>query len=81
MNAPSTIELRGSGASWAGYRGSERVTPYRNRPEQITALIDKLNRKAAASTRPCLCCGARFNSEGPHNRMCGTCRSRASGMV
>lgn len=26
-------------------------------------------------TRPCLCCGTAFVSEGPHNRMCDTCRT------
>lgn len=27
-----------------------------------------------AKTRPCLCCGARFTSEGAHHRMCAHCR-------
>lgn len=27
-------------------------------------------------SRPCLCCGQTFNSEGPHNRLCGPCRGR-----
>lgn len=26
--------------------------------------------------RLCLCCGNLFASEGPHNRMCGPCRTR-----
>lgn len=28
----------------------------------------------AKTTRPCLCCGRPFASEGPHNRLCGRCR-------
>lgn len=28
------------------------------------------------SRRACLCCGAPFWSEGPHNRLCGECRRR-----
>lgn len=24
--------------------------------------------------RACMCCGARFNSAGPHNRLCNRCR-------
>lgn len=27
------------------------------------------------TSRPCLCCGERFWSEGPHNRMCEPCRN------
>ena len=27
--------------------------------------------------RPCLCCGREFTSEGPHNRMCTSCRGRS----
>lgn len=27
--------------------------------------------------RACMKCGARFMSEGPHNRLCGVCRNSA----
>lgn len=26
--------------------------------------------------RPCMCCAKTFSSEGPHNRLCGNCRSK-----
>lgn len=29
------------------------------------------------SERACLCCGAAFESQGPHNRMCDHCRQTA----
>lgn len=29
----------------------------------------------AKTSRPCICCGQRFWSEGPHNRMCTPCRN------
>lgn len=32
--------------------------------------------KPATTERPCLTCGKRFLSEGPHNRMCRDCRRR-----
>jgi hypothetical protein len=35
-------------------------------------------RKARLVTRPCLCCGASFESEGAHNRMCTLCRRKGS---
>lgn len=31
-------------------------------------------RRRAARRRNCLCCGAPFRSEGPHNRLCDPCR-------
>ncbi len=37
-------------------------------------------RDAAAKRkrRPCLCCKREFDSEGVHNRLCNSCRTRAS---
>ncbi len=42
------------------------VAKYRNPPR-------------AKISRPCLCCGGRFWSEGPHNRMCTECRHLPTG--
>ncbi len=36
-------------------------------------------RRQAAQERPCMCCGARFVSAGPHNRLCSACRGRSAG--
>lgn len=36
-------------------------------------------RRQAAQERPCMCCGARFLSAGPHNRLCSACRGRSTG--
>ena len=36
-------------------------------------------RAARARRRPCLCCGAPFRSEGPHNRLCDPCREEHAG--
>lgn len=33
--------------------------------------------RRATSTRKCMCCGRAFNSEGPHNRLCGICRGKS----
>lgn len=39
---------------------------------------DRAARKALrASERACLSCGAAFESQGPHNRMCDHCRQTA----
>lgn len=37
--------------------------------------------KAKRGARPCLCCRESFDSEGPHNRMCGPCRLRGDDTV
>lgn len=29
--------------------------------------------------RACLCCGKSFASQGPHNRLCSTCRAKSVG--
>jgi hypothetical protein len=34
--------------------------------------------RARVVTRPCMCCRAPFDSEGPHNRLCPLCRRRGS---
>lgn len=31
-----------------------------------------------ARRRPCLCCGKDFQSDGPHNRLCGRCRNQST---
>ena len=32
----------------------------------------------APSERPCMMCGNKFESEGWHNRLCGSCRKRSA---
>ena len=46
--------------------------------ERAEAAMNRIIRAARVVTRPCLCCRASFVSEGPHNRMCTSCRSSAS---
>ncbi|MEQ9639798.1 MAG: hypothetical protein RIM84_07195 [Alphaproteobacteria bacterium] len=46
-------------------------------------LAPRRRRRGAATVAPggiernCLCCTAEFVSEGPHNRLCDTCRGSA----
>jgi len=39
------------------------------------------DRKSKRGPRPCMCCGAEFDSEGIHNRLCGRCRLRDGGSM
>ena len=38
---------------------------------------NKAARAARLRPRACLCCSSTFDSEGPHNRLCDTCRGHA----
>lgn len=37
----------------------------------------RLEREAGMRSRTCLTCSTRFDSEGPHHRMCQSCRRRS----
>lgn len=56
------------------------ITPFRPQAEQ---LRDRLQREADARAkrgpRACLGCGATFQSEGIHHRLCKACRGRSDG--
>lgn len=42
--------------------------------ERAARLQDEADARAKRGPRACLCCGAVFQSEGIHNRMCTPCR-------
>jgi hypothetical protein len=42
--------------------------------EWLARNLENLHSLHQRRTRPCLCCGAAFESEGPHNRLCAPCR-------
>lgn len=35
--------------------------------------------RLATTQRKCLCCGKPFSSQGPHNRLCASCRLKSAG--
>jgi len=37
--------------------------------------LERLKREAQRKTRQCMTCSASFLSDGPHNRLCKSCRS------
>jgi tRNA(Ile2) C34 agmatinyltransferase TiaS len=72
MTAELTVERCGDG--YAVYRGWARVRgPFTNKDLALSAL-SSMERTARLKSRACLCCGGTFDSEGPHNRMCNSCR-------
>lgn len=65
---------------WTINRHGVRVAGYFNQDSMQTRL-DKLIKAANVKSRPCLCCGIDFLSEGPHNRLCKACRHGASDLL
>ena len=68
---------------WAVFEKGERVSAElssRYLAESALERILKDRRAARHRIRPCLCCGQRFRSEGPHNRLCAHCRAREGGL-
>lgn len=51
-------------------------------PAEIEGELEQAGRARAAgdapSERPCMMCGTKFESEGWHNRLCGSCRKRSA---
>jgi len=39
--------------------------------------LERLKRQAQHKTRKCMTCSSSFMSDGPHNRMCKSCRSQS----
>ena len=70
----AALEARRYGHNYAVYRGSERLTGACSTKELAEGAIERIKRRARRVTRPCMCCGQPFESEGIHNRMCGGCR-------
>lgn len=75
--APGTLDVRGSGHGWAVYRGAERVTRIFSCEYTAAGAATRLERQSRQRDRACLCCGETFRSDGPHNRLCTTCRRLA----
>lgn len=61
----------------AGQPASARFHSY----DRATGARDALIAQECVRERGCICCGESFASEGPHNRMCDSCRGATSGVV
>lgn len=72
-----TIEIRGSGSSWACYCDGKQVTNPQNSYDKACISAMVAERRMRARQRKCLCCGQEFTSFGIGNRMCDTCRADA----
>lgn len=57
-------------------RSKRQAARILGRPESsVHTRADVLQKKT--TQRACMCCGKKFASEGPHNRLCTTCRNKS----
>lgn len=78
----SVESLRGARVEQSGPNRSWRVVAADGRPlsggtsarELALDMLDDMRRRARRRERPCISCGTPIHSEGPHHRMCATCR-------
>lgn len=63
-------------ATRCGFMAMFPAPARKNTPPKKTVAIKsvRLQRRAAAVLRPCLCCRRTFRSQGAHNRLCDPCR-------
>ena len=76
MNA-AVFTVERYGAGWAVHKDGEKVYGAVHAKWRAEEQREKLERDARKKERSCMTCRQPFMSEGPHNRMCGTCRQRS----
>lgn len=65
---------------WAVFEGSVQISWLYPHEHQARAAMESERAKdkpREIRKRPCLCCGVTIDSEGPHHRMCGSCRTQS----
>ena len=76
-----TLDVRRYRFGYAIFDGATLVSGENRDRDVALAQLDRLAAKAKAKllikTRPCMCCRGGFDSAGPHQRLCPTCRQSA----
>ena len=65
---------------WAVFEGGTQITglfPQEHQARKAMQAERTKDKPRVLKRRPCLCCGVTFDSEGPHHRMCGSCRTQS----
>jgi len=75
------FDVIGCGEGWQVHKNGRPVGSVYKTEERAFAFINRLKRDENQSERPCISCQAAFKSEGPHHRMCRSCRQLATGML
>lgn len=74
MTDPSRFDVKGSGRGFYVLCDGRPVGPTHCRKDQAESLAARLSRAQKSRPRLCLACDRPFISEGPHNRLCTSCR-------
>ena len=76
------LEVRRLASGWVVQEvgGGRKLSPILRNMTEATewrdARLRSERQRRKAGPRPCMCCGHVFESEGIHNRLCGSCRHR-----
>ncbi len=65
---------------WAVFEGGTQITglfPHEHQARKAMQAERAKEKPREVRRRPCMCCGVTIESEGPHHRMCGTCRTQS----
>jgi hypothetical protein len=68
------LSVRRARSGWAVFRGDEQISGV-NAREYCEFMAEGLARILRRRQRACLCCGSRFESDGPGHRLCDGCRA------
>lgn len=79
--AKADLTIQRWARGYAVYRGSERLTGIIHDLSYAETRREKLAQLEQARTRPCMCCGTGFRSQGAHNRLCDPCRQLDLGIA
>ena len=71
----SGLTVRRHDRYFAVFRGADRVSGLFCDRARCEDRMDVIARQERVTERPCIRCRTTFRSEGPHHRMCQTCRT------
>ncbi len=69
------LEVRPTPGGFAVFRGLNRMSRDYRYEHTATDAAERISIELNTRQRSCLCCGVKFDSSGPGNRMCAVCRS------
>lgn len=75
------VEIRGSGEVWWVVHNGARIGLPKQSYTKACVAAKAFEKRQTRSTRPCMCCGHQFPSQGRHHRLCAECRQTAAQMM
>lgn len=74
---PFEVRTRSDGHAVYHRKANQRKSGFYSDIDLALTICDRINRKhleaSLKTTRKCMCCSTKFQSQGIHNRLCGNC--------